>query len=146
MTVKDDAEGRGVVDPVIDGLAVAKAVAVAKRVFDYFKTRAKNAEENLQLMELQESFQTLRDDNTRLREELIRRAAAAAARGAYERRQIRGAVVLVHVEPDGTDGPPCCPKCRDDDNEPLPLQGLASDFRSIASHQCTSCKGTFNLY
>ena len=87
---EDDAEGRGVVDPVTDGLAVAKAVAVAKRVFDYFKTRAKNAEETLQLVELQESFQTLRDDNTRLREELIRARRRCGRAGSLRTETDRG--------------------------------------------------------
>ena len=90
-------------------------------------------------------FRRFRDDNSRLRDELRQREARASARGSYEQRQIGNAVVLVQTRADGPDGPPCCPKCRDDDGEPLPLQGLSREFRPIASHQCTSCKGTFNL-
>ena len=130
---------------VSDGLTVAKAVTTAKGVFDYFKARSKSAEETMKLMELHDSFQALREENSRLRDELRQRDAKASARAAYEQRQIRNAVVLVRVGADGTDGPPCCPKCRDEDGEPLPLQGLSKSFRSIASHHCTSCRGTFDL-
>ena len=128
-------------DPVTGGLQVAKAVETAKRIFDYFKARTKNAEETQRFLDLQESFQTLREDNARLREELGRRGNLRN----YRRKQIGGAVVLVCTESDGTDSPPCCPKCRDEDGEPLPLQELAPDFSDFGSHHCTSCKGKFNL-
>lgn len=130
---------------VSDGLTVARAVTAAKGVFDYFKARTKSAEDAMKLLELHDAFQALRDENSRLREELNELRARVSARDSYEQRQIGDAVVLVHVRADSTDGPPCCPKCRDDDGEPLPLQGLSHEFSSIASHQCTSCKGTFNL-
>ena len=130
---------------VSDGLTVAKAVTAAKGVFDYFKARTKSAEEVMKLMELHDAFQALRDENSRLREKLRQLKARMSARESYEQRQIGNAVVLVRVRADGTDGPPCCPKCRDDEGEPLPLQGLSPEFGSIASHLCTSCKGTFNL-
>ena len=128
-------------DPVTSGLQVAKAVETARRVFDYFKTRTKTAEETQRFLDLQESFQTLREDNARLREELGRRGNLRN----YRRKQIGGAVVLVCTESDGTDSLPCCPKCRDEDGEPLPLQRLAPDFSDFGSHHCTSCKGKFNL-
>ena len=130
---------------VSDGLTVAKAVTAAKGVFDYFKARTKSAEEAMKLMELHDAFQALRDENSRLREELHQLKARMSARDSYEQRKIGNAVVLVEVRADGTDGPPCCPKCRDDDGDPLPLQGLTRQFRRIASHQCTSCQGTFSL-
>ena len=140
----EDLQENGTLD-VSDGLTVAKAVTAAKGIFDYFKARTKSTEEALKLMELHDAFQALREENSRLREELRQRDARARARGAYEQRRIGNAVVLVRANADGTDGPPCCPKCRDDDGEPLPLQGLSSEFSVIASHQCTSCQGTFNL-
>ena len=130
---------------VSDGLTVAKAVTAAKGVFDYFKARTKSAEEAMKLMELHDAFQALRDENSELRDELRQVKARMSAGESFEQRQIGNAVVLVAVKADGTDGPPCCPKCRDDDGQPLPLQGMSPEFASIASHQCTSCKGTFNL-
>ena len=139
-----DLQQDGALD-VSDGLTVAKAVTAAKGVFDYFKARTKSAEEAMKLMELHDAFQALRDENTHLREELHHLKARMSARDSYEQRQIGNAVVLVQVRVDGTDGPPCCPKCRGDDGDPLPLQGLSRQFRSIASHQCTSCQGTFTL-
>ena len=92
------------------------------------------------LMELQEAFQELREENSRLHEE--RRQVRARSR--YERRRFGKGVALVQAGEDG-DGLPCCPKCRDGDGLPLPLQGMTAQFTAIATHMCPSCSGTFNL-
>ena len=57
-------------DPLTDGLAAAKAIKVAKDVLQHFRNRAKTTEDAAKLLELQDAFQTLRADNSRLREEL----------------------------------------------------------------------------
>ena len=88
----------------------------------------KTAEDLPKLTALYDAFETLRGDNARLRQELSRRDAKAAVRGTYERKEMGNAVVLVHVEPDGKHGPPCCPKCEDPHGEPLPLQRLMGPF------------------
>ena len=132
-------------DPLTDGLAAAKAIKVAKDVLQHFRNRAKTTEDAAKLLELQDAFQTLRADNSRLREELQECKDRAAARSAFEQRQIGEAVVLVRVGVDGTEGPPCCPLCQDVNGEPLPLQALPSTFRDFGSHHCTSCDGNFQL-
>lgn len=85
---------------VSDGLTVARAVTAAKGVFDYFKARTKSAEDAMKLLELHDAFQALRDENSRLREELNELRARVSARDSYEQRQIGDAVVLVHVRAD----------------------------------------------
>ena len=127
---------------VTETVAVIKAVKTAKEVFEYLRSRTKNAEEASKLIQLQESFLALREENTQLREELRRRDTKAARREGYERKQIGQAVVLVPV---GADGPVCCPKCRDDQGDPLPLQGLTHEFHSIGTHLCGVCKTTFSI-
>ena len=111
-----------------DVLEVTKVITAARSAFNHLKARTKTVEDTAKLIELQDAFQTLREENMRLREELRQRDARAAARGAYERRQSGNAVVRLRVGTDGTNGPPCC-----------------RALRRIASHQCTSCKGTFDL-
>ena len=100
-------------DPSTAALEVAKLIPVAKSAFDHLKTRMKTAEDIPKLIDLYDAFQTLRDENMRLREELRQRDA----RAAYTRKKMGVAVVRVQVEPDGTAGPPCCPKCNDDDGD-----------------------------
>ncbi len=87
--------------------AAAKAIKAARDVFQHFRTRAKTTEDAAKLLELQDAFQTLREDNTRLREELQECKDKASARSTFEQRQIGEAVVLVRVGADGTEGPPC---------------------------------------
>ena len=128
-------------DPSTAALEVAKLIPVAKSAFDHLKTRMKTAEDIPKLIDLYDAFQTLRDENMRLREELRQRDA----RAAYTRKKMGVAVVRAQVEPDGTAGPPCCPKCNDDDGEPLPLQGRTGSLARFGSHWCTSCQGTFEI-
>ena len=89
-------------DPSTAALEVAKLIPVAKSAFDHLKT----AEDIPKLIDLYDAFQTLRDENMRLREELRQRDA----RAAYTRKKMGVAVVRVQVEPDGTAGPPCLPE------------------------------------
>lgn len=117
---------------------IAKVATVAKNAFEYLKTKLRTKDDVLRLVELQDAFQTLREENAQLREELRRRIA----RAEYRRKRIYGAVVLVRQEPDGTDGPPCCPKCQDSTGEPLPLQA-APTHSTLNPHRCIACKGIF---
>ena len=92
-------------------LTTVKLIQAGKAALDHLKGRMESPEDIAQLNQLYEIFQTLREENIELREELRRRDAAAAARANYERRKMGRAVVRVRVEADGKDGPPCCPKC-----------------------------------
>ena len=124
----------------------ANALKLATSAFDYLKNRVKGAQDVAKLIELQQAFDALREENRRLREDISRRDAQAGERGRYQRKSIGSAVVLVREEPDGSDGPPCCPnpKCADDSGEPPSLQGLGRRTR-LGTHMCPACHMTFTL-
>ena len=77
-------------DPSTAALEVAKLIPVAKSAFDHLKTRMKTAEDIPKLIDLYDAFQTLRDENMRLREELRQRDA----RAAYTRKKMGVAVAM----------------------------------------------------
>ena len=110
------------------GLATYK---LGKEALIYFRQRAKTAEEMRQVQQLQDAFESLQADLDRL-----------SRRDQYRRFKIGSAWVLV---PRDAEEPACCPKCRDELGEPLPLQLLPVEFGDFGSHRCSTCDTNFCL-
>ena len=123
---------------VVEQALTAIISEAGKAAINHLRERVKDKQDLAKLVELKRAFDALLEDNRRLRDELRQRDNRAAARANYERRTMGQATVLVLVKPDGTDGPPCCPKCSDDDGEPLPLQGLGRS--TLGTHMCVVCQ------
>ena len=130
--------------------ALSAAVAAARHLRDLTKgdkpspERMRELISDLQnnLLDLQGAAIESQERRQALEEELDQLRAAKR----YVRRKVGSAVVLVLPGADGEeDGLPCCPNCRNDLGEPLPLQGLARSMSPLGSHMCTACQGTFSL-
>lgn len=94
------------------------------------------------MIDLQTKILNLQEENSQLRDKIRQEEERAKDREQYERKEIRGSVVLVRAEEPNNY---YCQSCFQTKKRAILLQKMAGVFSIIGSHVCPGCKQHYAL-